>query len=64
MTKQVNANEYQELIEFRRDNIDAWDLFKSKNKWMSRAVAAEAFLEREGFRRCDAEACNCHGWHK
>ena len=24
----------------------------------------DAFLEREGFRRCDAAACNCKSWHR
>lgn len=23
-----------------------------------------AFLEREGYRRCDAPACNCGSWHQ
>lgn len=31
--------------------------------WMGRALAAEAFLERAGFRRCDVPACNCNSWH-
>lgn len=25
---------------------------------------AGAFLEREGYRRCDIAACNCGSWHK
>lgn len=25
--------------------------------------SAAVFLEREGYRRCDAPACNCGSWH-
>jgi hypothetical protein len=27
-------------------------------------VSAEAFLEAEGYRRCDIAACNCGSWHR
>lgn len=27
-------------------------------------AAVEAFLEHEGYRRCDIPACNCGSWHK
>lgn len=23
-----------------------------------------AFLERQGYRKCDIQACNCGSWHK
>lgn len=31
---------------------------------MARALAAEAFLESAGYRRCDVPACNCNSWHE
>lgn len=30
----------------------------------AQASRADQFLTREGFRRCDAPACNCGSWHR
>jgi hypothetical protein len=35
----------------------------ARAEWQARMEQAEQALGRFGFRRCDAPACNCNGWH-
>lgn len=41
--------------------MDRIEYFKAFRRESSKQAA---FLERQGYRRCDIPACNCGSWHK
>jgi hypothetical protein len=42
---------------------EGWNRRGEQSEDAERLRDALAFIEREGYRRCDMPACNCNGWH-